>query len=172
MKKRILVVGLVCLSAMAVAQSNSASGQASTSGTSTSKTAAPRDMATGQSSGKRMHKPMSRESSAPSVSEATATSPSAGKPHVVTGTADRESSAPSVSEVTATSPSSGKSRVATGDVNGDGRADATASGSGRGASQSNATTAKQPRSGHATERVNKVEAITVKQKNEQVKEKK
>jgi osmotically-inducible protein OsmY len=96
MNRKILIAALACVSLVAGAQSSSTSKQLSKG----SKAVAPRDMASGQASGKAAQK--------------------SG------GTKDREASQPSVSEGVATAPGNGKPRVATGDVNGDGRADVTA----------------------------------------------
>ncbi len=130
MRKEILVAGFACLSLIAAAQANPSSGHNSTD--NTKKTAAPRDAASGQASGKTSNdgagqaralresptKPSSNLRESPSKS-------SLGKTSVAdtngNGQADRESSAPSVSEIVVTKPS--EKRVAAGDVNGDGRAD-------------------------------------------------
>lgn len=97
MSKNILIMGFACLSVMAVAQTSS-NGKASN------------NTAPGVATGRRMHEPLM---------------PSAQKS---SGQKDRTSSTPSVSEgVAPATNSNGGTRVATGDVNGDGRADVTAS---------------------------------------------
>ena len=138
MKSKLLILALACAAAASAQSSNS-------NNTQTSSTA--REIATGKASGKSAPAQggqTNREGSAASVSEIVVTKPGAN---------GRESSAPSVSEVTAQAPSDnisgnhkkgwdpepkrdivGKAqkpsndqpRVATGDVNGDGRADVTA----------------------------------------------
>ena len=137
MKSKILVVGFACLSLSAVAQSNGSQNQSS----SPSQVKAPRDIATGQASGKRMHKPLVFKQ------DATAREAASGKATGKTMAHDdwqapaAKSSDPKVQNVSTgdvnqdgaadrskTAPSStGQSRVATGDVNGDGRADRAAS---------------------------------------------
>jgi len=97
MKNRVLVVGFACLSALAVAQSDGSEQKKASPDPSSHQVTSPRDAATGQASGKRMHKPIT-----------------------VTAGADdsavRES--PSKASLGKTSV-----RVAAGDVNGDGKAD-------------------------------------------------
>lgn len=102
MNKKILVVGLACLSAVGVAQSDGSQQKSASPAASSQQVTSPRDAATGQASGKRMHKPM------------TVTSEDA--------TAVRES--PSKASIGKTSV-----RVAAGDVDGDGRPDVAASSS-------------------------------------------
>jgi FG-GAP repeat len=161
MKNNILIAALACASVAAFAQSSNSAQSSSTSSktvsqpagsnaslNSSDKTAAPRDVATGQASGKRQHQPVTA-------------------PQTNSGQSDRESSAPSVSEVVVTKPSGNKSaqdhwdspamtqtgngstgqqpRVATGDVNGDGRADVAIS-----QSPSNGTSPKDSATGHAS----------------------
>lgn len=92
MNKKILLVGLACLSAVAVAQSD---GSQQKSATPSSQVTSPRDVATGQASGKRMHKPLTVTSDDQALRESPSKS-SLGKTSV---------------------------RVAAGDVNGDGKAD-------------------------------------------------
>jgi hypothetical protein len=97
MNRKILLVGLACLSAVTVAQSDGSQQKSATpsSAPSSQQVTSPRDMATGQASGKRMHKP-------------------------VTVTAEDQAAreSPSKSSLGKTSV-----RVAAGDVNGDGKAD-------------------------------------------------
>ncbi len=108
--KKILLVGVVCFSMLAFAQTNGSSA-------TTKNPKGPREAASGQASGKQ-GKPAARESSAPSVSEITVTKASAS---------GREASVPSVSEATVKAPSNGQAHVATGDLNGDGMPDRAAS---------------------------------------------
>jgi hypothetical protein len=97
MNRKILLVGLACLSVVAVAQSDGSQQKSATPSTvpSSQQVTSPRDVATGQASGKRMHKPL-------------------------TVTADDQAlrESPSKSSLGKTSV-----RVAAGDVNGDGKAD-------------------------------------------------
>src|SRR5437660_11063431 len=60
MNRKILLVGLACLSAVAVAQSDGSQQKSATPNTASSsqQVTSPRDVATGQASGKRMHKPV------------------------------------------------------------------------------------------------------------------
>ena len=97
MNRKILLVGLACLSAVAVAQSDGSQQKSATpSATPSSQQAtSPQDVATGQASGKRMHKPVTVTSDDQALRESPSKS-SLGKTSV---------------------------RVAAGDVNGDGRAD-------------------------------------------------
>ena len=135
MKKKILIAGFACFSMIAVAQSSGNKDQSA----STTKDVKPRDVATGQASGKRQYQPMiirkvteddpnpAREAQSPKATgkttaqddwhTATKTSNTSVSPADVNqnGAAVRES--PSL-------PSKGQTRVATGDVNGDGKADA------------------------------------------------
>ena len=99
MKTSILVVGLACLSSMAVAQSDGSQQKSATPSSNSPQVTSPRDVATGQASGKRMHKPLTVNTQ--------------------DETAVRES--PSKASLGKTSV-----RVAAGDVNGDGKADAAA----------------------------------------------
>ena len=94
MNKKILLVGLACLSAVAVAQSDGS--QQKSAAPSSPQVTSPRDMATGQASGKRMHKPLTVTSDDQALRESPSKS-SLGKTSV---------------------------RVAAGDVNGDGKIDA------------------------------------------------
>ncbi len=129
--KTILVVGVVCFSMTAFAQTNGTSA-------ATKNTKSPREAASGQASGKQS-KPAGRESSAPSVSEITVKKPSGS---------DREASVPSVSEVTLKAPNNGQAHVATGDLNGDGMPDRAASqGSSNGQGQNANVTAHGQTSG-------------------------
>jgi FG-GAP repeat protein len=167
MKNRILVVAFACVSTFAAGQSDASKGQnnnppasaakgvphrdlatrsdkivsqpAGSNATlnSSSDVTAPRDLATGQASGKRQHEPVtinkandnssqsSRESSAPSVSEVVVTKPGDRKT-----TAQDDWQTPAKTQAPQTSDGSTNqwpSKVATGDVNGDGKADVTLS---------------------------------------------
>ncbi|MBZ5689419.1 MAG: FG-GAP repeat protein [Acidobacteriia bacterium] len=93
MNRKILLVGLACLSAVAVAQSDGSQQKSATP--SSQQVTSPRDVATGQASGKRMHKP-------------------------VTVTSDDQALRESPSKASLGKTSG---RVAAGDVNGDGKAD-------------------------------------------------
>jgi hypothetical protein len=97
MNRKILLVGLACLSAVAVAQSDGSQQKSATpsSAPSSQQVTSPRDVATGQASGKRMHKPLT-----------------------VTAEDQAARESPSKSSLGKTSV-----RVAAGDVNGDGKAD-------------------------------------------------
>jgi hypothetical protein len=115
MSNKILMVGaLACLSAVAVAQSDqskdkaSAQDQASTS----------RDAASGQASGKRMHKPVTVTAEV-GVQDA-ATGKATGK------SASDDWQAPVAKTSQQPKITENKSRVAVGDVNGDGKADVAA----------------------------------------------
>lgn len=130
--KILMVAAFAGLSAVAMAQSAPSKDKAPAQGATA---------ASGQASGKRMHKPM-------------AITPDNSKAAPIGGTHDRESSSPSVSEVVMTKPAAEPTRVATGDVNGDGRADVAATsgsakGSGQGASN-NSNGARDLATGHAT----------------------
>ena len=93
MNRKILLVGLACLSAVAVAQSDGSQQKSAAPGSQ--QVTSPRDVATGQASGKRMHKPVTVTSDDQALRESPSKS-SLGKTSV---------------------------RVAAGDVNGDGKAD-------------------------------------------------
>ena len=96
MKKRLLIGAFACLASMAIAQSSTSQT------TSSTKETKPRDLATGQASGKTASPrggQAGRESSAASVSELTVTKP---------GTNGRESSAPSISELTVSKPTTNR----------------------------------------------------------------
>ena len=102
MNRKILLVGFACLSAVAVAQSDGSQQKSATPSPAPSshEVTSPRDAATGQASGKRMHKPMTVTSEDQALRESP-TKASLGKTTV---------------------------RVAAGDVNGDGKADVAATG--------------------------------------------
>ena len=130
MTNKILIVGFVCLSLAAVAQSNDDKKQAPSS----TEAASPRDAASGQATGKRMHKPITV------TAEVGKTAPSkeAAKPTNKTASDDWQAQSKS-----APKPAPTIKRVATGDVNGDGKADAAAPSSGKPATG-------QPTSGQPT----------------------
>jgi hypothetical protein len=127
MINKVLVVGFACLSVVAVAQSNGNTDQPSNA-----KIESPRDAASGQASGKRMHKPVTVQS------DATARELSTGKATGKTmASDDRQASA---SKKNDSSNGQGEKRVATGDVNGDGKADVSASKNSGHAIEQNAVT--------------------------------
>jgi hypothetical protein len=97
MKRNILLVGFACLSVVAVAQSDGSQQKSATPSVapSSQQVTSPRDAATGQASGKRMHKPITVTSEDQALRES-----------------------PSKASIGKTSV-----RVAAGDVNGDGKAD-------------------------------------------------
>jgi hypothetical protein len=111
---KILLVGFVCISLGAFAQSSADRGQTPSSKTTTA--AAPQDAATGQTSGKRMHKPIEMQKEASAGAQANGSNN--GQP---------------------------STHVATGDVNGDGRADLTAT-----KSSGSATSPRDAASGQPT----------------------
>lgn len=117
--KKILIAGaLACLSAVAVAQTDQSRDKAPTQDES----ASAREAASGQASGKRMHKPVTV------TAEDSAREASTGK---ATGKTMAQDDWHTSSAKTA-DPKTGNTqvRVATGDVNGDGVADASAKNSG------------------------------------------
>jgi hypothetical protein len=121
MTNKILIVGFACLSLAAVAQSNDDKKQAPSS----TEVASPRDAASGQASGKRMHKPITVTAEA----GLDGASKEAGKPTNKSAADDWQAQSKSAPKGTPT-----VKRVAAGDVNGDGRADAAATSSGKPAS--------------------------------------
>src|SRR3989442_874205 len=165
MMNKILVVGFACLSLSAVAQSNASQNQSS----SPSQVTAPRDSATGQASGKRMHKPLTVQKAA--QPDAAAREAASGKAAGKTMASDdwqaqaksSDAKQDGAADHTKTAVSnSGQTRVATGDVNGDGKADATATTSSGHATEQNAAVntshsniknAREAASGKATGRV-------------------
>lgn len=115
MSNKILIVGaLACLSAVAVAQSDQSKEKAPAQDQVTT----PRDAASGQASGKRMHKPVT-VTAEDSAREA-ATGKATGK---TMASDDWQAPAAKSSQPKTTQ---GQSRVAAGDVNGDGKADVAA----------------------------------------------
>ena len=123
MKSKILVAGFVCLSLAAVAQSSGSKEQAPTA----APVASPRDAASGQASGKRMHKPITVTAEV----GVDATAKDAAQPTKKTATDDWQ---------TKSAPSSTPTikRVATADVDGDGKADSAAQPSGQPSAQNSA----------------------------------
>jgi|GEM_PF-2663745 len=113
MNSKILVVGFACLSVVAVAQSSGSKDQAP----KTSQVSTPRDAASGQASGKRSNK--AENSTAPAVA-----TPRDAQSGMATGKKTAHDDwHPSVTS----SDQGANSRVTKGDVNGDGRAEVTAS---------------------------------------------
>jgi hypothetical protein len=116
---KILLVGFVCISLGAFAQSSADQSQKPNAKAPATKTAAaPQDAATGQTSGKRMHKPVEMQQDAGATGQATEIK--GGK---TTNDAWDKSAAAKPNGSSNGQPST---HVATGDVNGDGRADVTA----------------------------------------------
>lgn len=115
MNNKILVVGFACLSVVAAAQSNEKKEQPSSSSTVVS----PRDTASGQASGKRMHKPMTIRKEYDAAGREASTGKATGKTM-----AQDDWQATSVSSAPESKPKS--TRVAVGDLDGDGKADVAA----------------------------------------------
>jgi hypothetical protein len=127
--KKILLVGFVCLSLGVFAQSNADQSPASDAKTA----AAPKDAASGQTSGKRQHQPMMlhRDLAARDQTTGHATGKTSASDDWNAG-----SSAKSTGSSNGSSNGQPSTRVAAGDVNGDGKADLKAT----------------KNSGHATEK--------------------
>jgi hypothetical protein len=121
---KILLVGFVCVSLGAFAQSSTDQGQTPQGQTPNAKTAntktaaAPHDAATGQTAGKRMHKPVEMQQEAGAAGQATETK--GGK------TASDDWTAPAAAKTNSSNNGQPSTHVATGDVNGDGQPDLTA----------------------------------------------
>lgn len=133
MKKTFLVLGIACAALVAGAQSNASQDQPKASGV-----ARPRDAATGQASGKRMHKPMTMVNDEQQASQQNVTSPREASSGMATG--KREAASGQASGKNSMTPAQsnplyqqggnsgtnplyeGKNRVAAGDVNSDGAA--------------------------------------------------
>jgi len=114
MSNKILVVGaLACLSAVAVAQSDQSKDKAPAQ----DQAAASRDAASGQASGKRMHKPMTV------TAEVGAQAAEPNKPTNKSASDDWQTPTAKTSQPKITE---NKKAVAAGDVNGDGKADVAA----------------------------------------------
>lgn len=123
MNNKILVVGLACLSAVAMGQSDANKEKAKATdkpATTVSgdphEVVAPRDAATGQASGKRMHKPITV------TAEVGVEAPTASK-EVSKKSASDDWQAPAA-KTSQPKITENQKRVAAGDVNGDGKADA------------------------------------------------
>jgi len=130
MNNKILVVGLACLSVAAAAQSNEKREQPSSSSTVVS----PRDTASGQASGKRMHKPMPIRKEY----DAAGREASTGK---ATGKTMAQDDWQATSRSTAPESKPKGTRVAVGDLDGDGKADVAATQNGQ-AQEQNATNSR------------------------------
>ena len=116
---KILLVGFVCVSLGAFAQSSADQGQTPNAKTPDAKTVvAPRDAASGQASGKRVHTPLTIKPDASASDQAT------GKPAGKTAMDDW--SAPAAAKTNVSNNGQPSTRVAAADVNGDGKADLTA----------------------------------------------
>ena len=113
MTNKILIVGFACLSLAAVAQSDS-NGQKKQPAPTSNEITSPRDAASGQASGKRMHKPMTV------TAEVGINAPTASKEQDINQPTKKSAAddwqAKSASSTPAVKP------VAAGDVNGDGKA--------------------------------------------------
>lgn len=174
MNNKILIVGaLACLSAVAVAQSDKSSDKTKDQAPVAGQVVSPRDVATGQASGKRMHKPVTITSD-DSTSKVTPTATS-GKPM-----ASDDWHAAAAKSSDPKSGNSDPSRVAAGDVNGDGVADANAKNSGHateqktasGASSSGVTAPRDLATGHASgKRQHEPSVTTTKETDAQSKQK-
>jgi hypothetical protein len=138
---KILLVGFVCVSLGAFAQSGAdqsqaSSGKASTAQASDAKTAAvPKDAATGQASGKRIHQPLAihRDLAARDVTTGNANGKKSAQDDWSAGTAAKSKSSKGQS-----SSGQASTRVAAGDVNGDGKAELKATKSSGHATEKNA----------------------------------
>ncbi len=136
MNKKILIAGLACWSALAVAQTGGSKDQSA----GTAKDQHPRDVATGQASGKRQYQPIiirkvveddpnaARDAQSPKATGKTTAQDdwhATAKTSTTVSPADVNQDGAAVRESPATShPKGVQARVATGDVNGDGKADA------------------------------------------------
>jgi hypothetical protein len=114
---KILLVGFVCISLGAFARSSANQGQTPSSKTTTA--AAPQDAASGQTSGKRMHKPVEMQQEAGAGAQAT--EKTGGKTM-----ASDDWHAQTAAKTNGSNNGQPSTHVASGDVNGDGRADLTA----------------------------------------------
>ena len=110
---KILLVGFVCVSLGAFAQSSADQGQTPNAKTA----AAPQDAASSQTSGKRMHKPVEMQQDAGAGGQATE---KGGK------TASDDWTTSAAAKTNGSNNGQASTHVVTGDVNGDGRADLTA----------------------------------------------
>lgn len=116
MIRKALVVGFACWSVVAVAQSSGNGDQAANPKQSQ------QDAVSGLPSGKRMHKPMSVNTDADANAKTPATTKAGGVSGGKSATDDWSTS----SAKSNSGNGQGSTHVATGDVNGDGRADPTA----------------------------------------------
>jgi hypothetical protein len=116
MTKKILIAGFACWSVLAVAQASGSQDQAASA--AQTKDQHPKEVASGQASGKRQYQPVVimkvQDKATPAAIEQQ--SPKATGKVNQDGAADREN--PTTSQ-----PKGTQARVATGDVNGDGKAD-------------------------------------------------
>jgi hypothetical protein len=138
---KILLVGFVCISLGAFAQSSADQGQTPNAKTPNTTAATPQDAASGQTSGKRMHKPLTIKPDAAAADQATG---KGGK------TANDDWTTPAAAKTNSSNNGQPSTRVATGDVNGDGRADLTATKSSGSASNSSAPSPRDAASGQAS----------------------
>jgi hypothetical protein len=132
---KILLMGFVCISLGAFAQSAD-QGQSPNAKTPSTKTAAAPQDASSQTAGKRMHKPVEMQQDAGASGQATAKT--GGK----MATDDWTTSA--AAKTNGSNNGQATTHVATGDVNGDGRADLTATKSSGTATTKDAATASNP----------------------------
>lgn len=113
---KILLVGFVCVSLGAFAQSSANQGQAPNAKTASTETAAAPPDASSQTAGKRMHKPVEMQQEAGATAKT-----SGGK------TASDDWTTSAAAKTNGSNNGQAATHVATGDVNGDGRPDLTAS---------------------------------------------
>src|SRR5262249_29661464 len=136
MKKTVLIACIACVSLIAAAQSSQSNGQATSASD-----AKPRDLATGQASGKRQHQPITitkaaddNSVSAREVQSGQATGKLSSSQPAITdnkkttspnGQTDASGSASQGAAVAGspTLPSKGKTQITAGDLDGDGKAD-------------------------------------------------
>ena len=123
---KILLVGFVCLSLGAFAQTSAGQGQ-----TSNGNTDAAKDTASGALSGKRMHKPLAVQQNG-ATGDSAAGKTNGGKSAMDDWTAQ------SAAKSNGSNNGQASSHVATGDVNGDGKADLTPAKNSGHASEKNA----------------------------------
>jgi hypothetical protein len=116
---KILLVGFVCVSLGAFAQSSANQGQAPNAKTASTKTAAAPPDASSQTAGKRMHKPIEMQQEAGAGGQATAKT-SGGK------TVNDDWTTSAAAKTNGSNNGQAATHVATGDVNGDSTPDLTA----------------------------------------------
>jgi len=129
MRTRILVAALACLAVGASAQQS----EKKTDQAASHEVKTPRDMATGQASGRKMNQPAEQQSGQPATARETGSGMATGKntetsgdPHVQNvSTGDTNADQTAVRE-SPSKASLGKTSVASGDVDGDGKADKAA----------------------------------------------